>query len=124
MKFNPGGFVKQMFGSVVRFFKDPKHLAQAADITAKAAQIVGIISVICPVGGVSLRAVLAVYHHFGVPVTEALADGKLDATELKLFLQKAAVCVMKDTFGLSTSQATIVIESAYDELKADMKAKR
>jgi hypothetical protein len=109
-------FIKWVFGGIARFFKNPDQVAKVAAMTARAAQLITFVKMLVP--GVPYAAeVSKVYEKFGLPVTEALADGKLTAEELKYFLQLAVAFVLSKEFGISTTQANILVNGIYEDLK-------
>lgn len=61
---------------------------------------------------------IAAYDKFGVPVTRALADGVLSDDEVKAALGFLAGKVLKRRFPeMSTTQANILVNAAYEQIK-------
>lgn len=66
----------------------------------------------------TLGEVLKAYEEYGVPVTAALADGKLDPEETKAALGFLASKVVQRAFpSMSTTQANILVNVAYEQIK-------
>jgi hypothetical protein len=109
-------FINWLWGGITKFFKNPEQVAKAAAMTARTSQLIKVVKTLVP--GVPYAAeVSKVYERFGLPVTEALADGKLSAEELKYLLQLAVAFVLSKEFGISTTQANILVNGIYEDLK-------
>lgn len=86
------------------------------DMERKAMSLVQLIQFMAP--SKSLDEVVRVYQHFGLPVTEAMVDGKLTPDEIKALLGLGASAILKQWFpGVSTTNANLVLNAVYSDIK-------
>lgn len=103
---------KSGFTKLAKFISSP----QFRSAEAFALTVVSGIMAIAP--NHTIEQALDAYDKYGIPVTHALADGKLDSDETKAALGFLAQKVISRAFPeLSTTQANLLVNAAYDHLK-------
>lgn len=86
------------------------------EMERRALGLAQLVQFMCP--SKTLSEVVALYQHFGLPVTAAMADGKLTADEVKALLGLGLAAVLKQWFpGLTTTRANILLNAVYEEIK-------
>ena len=102
-----------------KFFKAIPRLFASENfqhVATEALSIVQWIEFVAP--NKTLEQIINVYEHYGLPVTQALADGNLTTDEMKSLLSLAATKALKIKFpSIDTTEANLQINAAYLDVK-------
>jgi len=91
-------------------------LDDMGDVARAVTQVVQFVNLMAP--NKTLGEVISVYNQYGLPVTEAMSDGKLDADEIKALLGLGVSKIIKGMYPkLDTTKANMLLNAAYEDIR-------